>query len=221
MFWVKLLYSMFNAFGFVIVLLTSIIITLVLLWIFTRSEYNRLKKIIIIAVCFVVVQVGAFFLLLYDFPKASTVDISPLEAIGEAYITDFNSKQLPLEESISFISKNRQAYNYRFRNVNTPSLELTAYPMKNTEVAMENLLIAAGIEPGVPEQLSETVYIYRPDSVYLREQSTFFTQELDRYAETFIIIDDVLFVFRETGNRDRIGETSSRVIAMICDILVD
>jgi len=216
----NLFYYLFNGFGFVVVLLVSIIVFSVLIWRLTQSDYNTKRKVIAYVAGFILLQILSYNVLLYSFPKESAVDIAPLEKLGNARITDFDEKQTELENSMHFVRKNQYAYNYRFSYHDRPSVELTAYPLVNLDTALENLLIAASVKQEDVIKLSETVYVYPAKSTYWRSRSTFFSNDLARSVNTYIVIGDVLFILRENGDRTLIGETSSRIIELICETFI-
>ena len=196
-------------------------------------------KVVISVTAVITLTFVASFVFLYDFPEPSGVDTTPLTQIGDARIDDFGARQAQLEESPYFLRSNHHAFNYRFRFQNLPNVYVTIYPMADQETAHENLLIAARVQGthGIQStlgtmlagftrtrnisRLSDSVYVNTADSFFVRTRDSYFTKDLDRRLRTQFIIDDVLFTLEETGDRELIGESTSMVIEILCDIFIN
>lgn len=218
---------MFSYFGVIVVaMLMFLVLLLYMVFGILRKTLNIWRVIISVAASITIVLLSSF-ILLYNFPVPSQVDISPLERTGNAQITDFEERQLVLEDSPFFLRSNPQAFNYRFGFQIYPTVhflpivDLTIYPLTNQEDAYENLVIAAGPQARRIQKLSDTVYVLASDSVYFRTRDGHMTDDLDRQVITRFIIGNHLFILREVGDRDRIGESSTIVIEMLYDIFIE
>jgi len=171
-------------------------------------------KIIISTGVFLALLLLAAFVFLHDYPKPSTVDLSPLERIGSTQIENFDERNKALQETPFHRLTRGGISNYHFGTIGAPPVSMTIYTFPDMETAYHNLLIASGNESKHIIQISETVYAYTPDSIYFRFR-TFRNEDMDRVVETYFIVGDVMFYLREVGDREIIGRGSSQTIERI------
>jgi hypothetical protein len=201
------------------VVMLSLLVLFVLLWFLTRSGTTK-RKAVKVSLClagFAAVLVAAGFVLLSDYEEPSRVNITPLQQLGDELLPDYETRQASLEETRFFVSKGRGVYNYEFTYYDRPSAEMTVYVLQSPEEAYDNLLYLPDVREEKIERLSGTVLLYRGDSRMRRDSRGFMFEDLSRRVETYFIIGSTLFSLRETGDAEKIGDTSGEILAMLSE----
>ena len=222
-----LFHHAFSMLGVVTVLVVSFFALFIFIMMSLVEERKIKKKIIIGIAVFVIIQVLSFTILMSDFPQPSRVDLSPLEAANGAAITNFEGNRANLSNSVYFkqFSKSKYTYGYVYTydyGMNE-SVVMSIFVMDDFAEAWENMLIASGVKESQISKISENVYAYRSKSKMWRDEMTFeygssyFDKNLSRMVDTFIVIDNYLFILREKAERAHTGNLSSIVVKLVCD----
>jgi hypothetical protein len=95
--------------------------------------------------------------------------------------------------------------------------------MEDFDEAWENMLVSCGAKERQISRLSETIFAYRAKSRMWRDEMTFeygssyFDRNLSRLTDTYIVVDNYLFILREKADHAHSGNLSNIVVNLIVD----
>jgi hypothetical protein len=207
----------FNSLGVVIFSAILIAVPIILITRDMIRQTFRIWKLAVYLAGYLLLQVPLISFLMNDFAKPSIVDLSVLSEIGDNRIEGFEERHAVLRESSSHIRTVRSISTLRYF-LEGMTIHVTIHQFDTPEAAYYNLMVAAGIDPDEIIQITETVYGYPAPSVMWRDRHSNMNAELHREQWTYFVVGEILFILREVGDRNRIGEGANATIARLLHV---